>query len=95
MASQDAPQPCFLAEWYQPALPDADGTVAALQTVCAQVRADGRLVRLLGVIAAAADEVTYGVFTAESATAVTVACRLAGRPADRIVEGVRVRLLPQ
>ncbi|MHA0286143.1 hypothetical protein ACXYX3_06765 [Mycobacterium sp. C3-094] len=38
--------------------PDVDGTVAALQTACAQMRADGREVRVLGAIAAAADEVT-------------------------------------
>ncbi|MBX7450612.1 hypothetical protein GR927_21730 [Mycolicibacterium sp. 3033] len=91
----DPPWSCFLAEWYQPARPDIDGLVAALETVCARMRADGRGMRLIGAIAAAADEVTYGVFEADSATAVTLACRLAGRPVDRVVEGVQARLLPQ
>lgn len=95
VASLGASRPCFLTEWYQPALSDVDGVVAALESVCAQMRADGRPVDLLAVIAAAAEEVLYGVFAADSATAVTLACRLAGRPVDRVIEGVQARLLPQ
>ncbi|WP_052765258.1 hypothetical protein [Mycolicibacterium obuense] len=94
MANEDASRPCFLTEWYQPAS-DVDGMVAALDTVCAQMRANGRAVRLLGAIEAAADEVLYGLFVADSATAVALACRLAGWPADRVIEGVQARLLPQ
>lgn len=69
--------------------------VAALEAVCAQMRADGRGVRLLAAIAAESDEVLYGVFEADSATAVALACRLAGRPIDRVIEDVQARLLPQ
>lgn len=36
-----------------------------------------------------------GVFDADSATGVTLACRLAGWPVDRVAEGVLTRLLPQ
>ena len=90
-----APRPCFLTEWYQPASSDVDGIVAALEAVCARMRADGRGVRLLAAVAATVDEVLYGVFDADSATVVTLACRLAGWPVDRVAEGVQARLLPQ
>ncbi|MEW5808621.1 MAG: hypothetical protein AB1925_04130 [Actinomycetota bacterium] len=95
MVSPDPSRPCFLAEWYQPASSDVDGVVAALEAVCVQMRADGRSVHLLAAVAAAADEVLYGVFTADSATAVALVCRLAGWPVDRVVDGVQARLLPQ
>lgn len=95
MASSGASRSCCLTEWYQPVLSDVDGIVAALGAVCAQMRADGRAIDLLAVISAVADEVLYGVFAADSATAVTLACRLAGWPVDRVIEGVQARLLPQ
>jgi hypothetical protein len=93
--SVEAPQlPCYLVEWYRPQLtggPLAD-TTARLESAAATVCAEGASVRLLMTLAVPADEVLFGVFTADSAHAVSEVCRRAGFPAERLTDAVDARV---
>ncbi len=57
-----------------------------------QLRGSGHPVRLLAAVAAASDQVLYGVFAADSSETVTRTCDLAGWPADRIIGGVEAHI---
>lgn len=77
---------CFLTEWYQPRLTDADleHLVTALERTARRLAADGETVELIITVAADSDEILYGVFTSDAAETVEDTCRQAGLPADRI-----------
>ncbi|TPG29846.1 hypothetical protein [Mycolicibacterium hodleri] len=74
------PVPCYLVEWYRPRLAEApiEDTVATLDDCAAALSTATSTVRLLEVLAVPADEVCFGVFTADSAELVARTCRRAG-----------------
>jgi hypothetical protein len=80
------PVPCYLVEWYRPSVTtESLGVTAARLNACAaSVSALGPPVRLLTMLAVPSDEVLFGIFTADSASAVTQTCDRAGLPAHRI-----------
>jgi hypothetical protein len=78
--------PCYLVEWYRA---DVTGeplcdTAARLSECAATMAATGSPVHLLTMLAVPADQVLFGVFTADSASAVTQTCDRAGLPAQRV-----------
>lgn len=77
---------CFLTEWYQPGLTDADleDAVTALERTARRFAADGQTVELIIAVAADGDEILYGVFASDAPETVAHTCREAGLPADRI-----------
>jgi hypothetical protein len=85
-------QPCYLVEWYQPALTDEqlDRITAKIDECAASISADGSPVRRLMTLAVPSDEVVFGVFAADSAQLVARACDLAGIPAQRLTAASRV-----
>jgi hypothetical protein len=94
MAAPDPLLRCFLAEWYRPAVVnrDIDEVAAILGGIVARLHDQGHPIRLLATLAARTDQVLYGVFAAESADAVSQACRGAGWPLDRITGDVQARI---
>jgi hypothetical protein len=97
MSSHATAVPCYLVEWYRPRLADepiAD-TAAALDDCAASTSTEaGSTVRLLTVIAVPADDVCFGVFTADSADLVAKTCQRAGLTAQRLTPAVDARLGP-
>ncbi len=77
---------CFLTEWYQPRLTTSDlqDHIAVLEHTAQRMAADGEVVELIITVAAASDEILYGVFESDAAETVARTCRRAGLPADRI-----------
>jgi len=94
MSSQAAHQPCYLVEWYRPAVTAAPlgDTAARLEEGAATVSHEGASVQLLMTLAVPDDEVLFGVFTADSAQSVSEACRRAGLPAERLTNAVDARV---
>jgi len=93
--SIEAPRlPCYLVEWYRPALTAAPlgDTAARLEEGAATVSHEGASVQLLMTLAVPDDEVLFGVFAADSAHAVSEACRRAGLPAERLSNAVDARV---
>nr|WP_194945933.1 hypothetical protein [Mycolicibacterium malmesburyense] len=86
MTTRLEPQRCFLTEWYQPRLTtsDLEDHIAVLERTTQRMAADGEAVELLITVAAAGDEILYGVFESDAAETVARTCRQAGLPADRI-----------
>ncbi|WP_156434317.1 hypothetical protein [Mycobacterium sp. IS-1590] len=84
---------CFLTEWYQPRLKtsDLDYLTSALEHSARGIAAEGEPVELIITVAAAGDEILYGVFSSDTAETVAHTCRQAGLPADRI-SAVHARL---
>jgi hypothetical protein len=78
--------PCYLAEWYLPAIAGAPlaPTAATLDDAAAAVNALGSPIRLLSVLAVPSDEVLFGVFAAASEQVVAQTCDRAGMPAQRL-----------
>jgi hypothetical protein len=91
-----APDPLqlYLAEWYRPAVVNRniDEVAAALGETVARLHTGGHPIRLLATVAAATDQVVYGLFAAESADTVSQAAEGAGSPADRITDGIQARI---
>lgn len=81
-----APVPCYLVEWYRSSVTTEPlgETAARLNECAASVSALGPPVQLLSMVAVPSDEVLFGIFTADSARAVTQTCDRAGIPAQRI-----------
>ncbi|KUH64169.1 hypothetical protein AU184_16515 [Mycolicibacterium novocastrense] len=79
-------QHCFLTEWYQPRLKtsDLEDLTSALERTARGMSADGEPIELIITVAAAGDEILYGLFTSDTAETVAHTCRQAGLPADRI-----------
>jgi hypothetical protein len=94
MAVPDRSQRCFLAEWYRPAVvnADIDEVATALGDTVARLHRQGHPIRLLATLAASTDQVLYSVFAADSAETVTRACQGAGWPADRITGDIQARI---
>jgi hypothetical protein len=86
--------PCYLVEWYRPALTAAPlgDTAARLEEGAATVSHEGASVQLLMTLAVPDDEVLFGVFAADSAQSVSEACRRAGLPAERLTNAVDARV---
>jgi hypothetical protein len=80
------PVACFLVEWYRPRLAEEpiEETAATLDACAAAMSTAGSTVRLLTILAVPADDVCFGVFTADSADLVDRTCRRAGLPAQRL-----------
>lgn len=78
--------PCYLAEWYLPAIVAAalEPTAATLDHAAAAITALGSPVRLLSVLAVPSDEVLFGIFAAASEQVVAQTCDRAGMPAQRL-----------
>jgi hypothetical protein len=78
--------PCYLVEWYRPAVIEEplDETAARLNASAASMSSSDSPVQLLTMLAVPADEVLFGVFTASSANVVTQTCDRAGIPAQRV-----------
>jgi hypothetical protein len=94
MSHPATPVPCYLVEWYSPHLarePIAD-TAATLDDCAASMSTAGSIVRLLTVLAVPADDVCFGVFTADSADIVAQTCLRAGLPAQRLTPAVDARV---
>lgn len=85
-----ADQPCFLAEWYRPDLTrePLQRTAARLRAGAASVTAAGTPVHLTSMLALPSDEVLFGVFSADSVSAVAQACTEAGYPAQRLTNAL-------
>ena len=85
---------CFLAEWYQPDLAgrSLDDVVATLGRAATRLRGEGHQMELMFIVNSPADEMLYSVFTADSVDTVTLACRQAGWPVDRITSDVQARI---
>ncbi|VEG43506.1 Uncharacterised protein [Mycolicibacterium flavescens] len=79
-------QRCFLTEWYQPRLrtSDLEALTTALEHSAGGMVAEGEPIELIITVAAAGDEILYGVFRSDTAETVARMCRQAGLPADRI-----------
>ena len=78
--------PCFLAEWYLPAITNAplEPTAATLDEAAAAINAQGSPVQLLSMLSVPSDEVLFGVFEAASERAVAQTCDKAGMPVQRL-----------
>lgn len=84
--------PCYLVEWYRPAL-SAEAvaeTAARLRASAETLSANGIAVRLLTLLSVPADEVVFGVFTADSAAQVARTCEGAQMPAQRVTAATDV-----
>lgn len=97
VAGVNRPEPpalCFLVEWYRNdlATTEPDDIAAQLDRGAAAVSAEGAAVRFLLTVAAPTDDVLYGVYAADSADAVLVACRQAGWPPDRITADIHTHV---
>ncbi len=92
----DPAEPCYLVEWYQPALVrgSLERTSAALQSSAAAASAFGPTIQLMSMIVVPADEMVFGIFCAASADLVSKVCRHAGLPADRLTAATDIRLAP-
>ncbi|ANE82468.1 hypothetical protein A7U43_27265 [Mycobacterium adipatum] len=92
----DPAEPCYLVEWYQPALVrgSLERTSAALQSSAAAASALGPTIQLMSMIVVPTDEMVFGVFCAASADLVSKVCRHAGLPADRLTAATDIRLAP-
>jgi hypothetical protein len=77
--------PCYLVEWYRPAL-----RAAQLELAIAEIAAcaAGGRVQLLGVVMVPADEVIFGVFVATSEAEVAETCARAGMAAQRVTAAI-------
>lgn len=82
----NAPGRCYLVEWYRSeATGDSlGGTADRIRECAADSSAHGSNVRLLNMFAVPADEVLFGLFSADSATVVRETCDRAGLPAQRV-----------
>jgi hypothetical protein len=83
-----------LAEWYLPELTQqsVDDMVARLDVAATAVTGDGTPVSLMLTLAVPADEVLYGVFSAQSLDLVTRTCDQAGLPYQRLSRNVGTRI---
>lgn len=91
------PEPCYLVEWYQPAVMGGslERTAAELEASAAAVSARGSPVQLVSMVVVPSDEVLFGVFCAGSADLVSKACQNAGLPADRLTTATDIRFAPE
>lgn len=78
--------PCYLVEWYRItfAADALERTAARLNETAALFSDRGVPVHLTAMLAVPADEVLFGVFTADSASTVAQTCAEAGIPAQRV-----------
>lgn len=90
------PEPCYLVEWYQPAVVrgSLERTSAVLESSAAAASALGPTIQLMSMIVVPADEMAFGIFCAASADLVSKVCRQAGLPADRLTAATDIRLAP-
>jgi hypothetical protein len=77
--------PCYLVEWYRPALGGAQLEHAVSKIAAC---AAGGCVHLLAVVMVPADEVIFGVFAADSEADVAETCRRADMAAQRVTAAV-------
>jgi hypothetical protein len=93
MSIATGPLACYLVEWYRPGLDDdqLSDLVADLDRASASVGIEGLAVRCLWTLAVPADDVAFGIFTADSADTVSMVCRRAGMPASRLTAALAER----
>jgi len=77
--------PCYLVEWYRPALRNTQLELAISEIAAC---AAGARVHLLAVVMVPADEVIFGVFAANSEDDVAETCRRAGMTAQRVTAAI-------
>jgi hypothetical protein len=85
MSAGEPSSPCYLVEWYRPALGGAQLEHAVSKIAAC---AAGGCVHLLAVVMVPADEVIFGVFAADSEGDVSEVCRQAGMAAQRVTAGI-------
>jgi hypothetical protein len=83
----------YLVEWYRLELAEdvLENTVITLEASAATTVGESAPVKLLAMLAVPADEVVFGVFTADSADVVAEVCHQAGIPAQRLTAAFDVR----
>lgn len=86
-------QPCYLVEWYLPAVGiDGVDESETLLAALAAMAGDDSLVRVMVTLAVPTDEVVFAVLSAQSADMVDAACRSVGHPAQRVSPAIGLRL---
>jgi hypothetical protein len=78
--------PCFLVEWYRPAL-GAEAlheTAAKLDESAVAMSEEGSPVQLLTILLVPPDEMVFALFAAPTADLVTQTCLRAGVPPERL-----------
>lgn len=95
MLAVDAQTPGCLAEWYLPDLSEEliDAFVARIESVTAQMRAEGADIHLILTVAVPADEVLYGVFDGCEPGLLSRTCAQAGLEPQRLSGKVGTRIL--
>ena len=90
MSTGEPPAPCYLVEWYRPALTGTqlDTATRRIEACGAAISSAGSRVHLLAVVAVPTDEVIFGVFAANSEIDVEETCRKAGMTAQRVTAAV-------
>lgn len=86
--------PCYLVEWYRFVFADEslERTAARLSEAAALFSDRGVPVHLTAMLAVPADEVLFGVFTADCASTVAQTCAEAGIPAQRVTNATDLPL---
>lgn len=85
MSAGEPSSPCYLVEWYRPALRGAQLELAISKIAA---RAAGGRVHVLAVVMVPADEVIFGVFAANSEADVAETCLRAGMAAQRVTAAI-------
>ncbi|BBZ62612.1 hypothetical protein MMON_39130 [Mycolicibacterium monacense] len=95
MLTVDAQTSGCLAEWYLPDLTEEliDAFVARIESVAAQMRAEGTDIHLVLTVAVPSDEVLYGVFDGCEPGLVSRTCEQAGLAPQRLSGRVGTRIL--
>lgn len=95
MLTVDAQPSGCLAEWYLPDLNEGliDAFVARIESVAAQMRAEGTEIHLVLTLAVPSDEVLYGVFDGCEPALVSRTCEQAGLAPQRLSSKVGTRIL--
>ncbi|BCI51579.1 hypothetical protein NIIDNTM18_08570 [Mycolicibacterium litorale] len=95
MLTVDAQTSGCLAEWYLPDLTEEliDAFVARIESVTAQLRAEGTDIHLVLTVAVPSDEVLYGVFDGCEPALVSRTCAQAGLAPQRLSSKVGTRIL--
>lgn len=92
MSTAEVSSPCYLVEWYRPALrgEELERATSTIKACAAAMSAAGLRVHLLAAVVVPADEVIFGVFAANSEVDVVETCRQAGMTAQRVTAAVGV-----
>lgn len=88
MSAGEPSSPCYLVEWYRPALGGAQLELVASKIAACAASSAGARVRVLAVVMVPADEVIFGVFAANSEADIAETCRRAGMAAQRVTAAI-------